>query len=187
MISNMAKWPPYTCVAAFVYHSLEMMDIETDPAAVARELHIRVSAQSYNPFGLQTEEFPLSWGLSAKDARIYISRFLHNISPGLSFRHVRLSQIPYQMFEETITSLLDNKCVVGIGYDFADVDRSVRPNRHVSFIIQRKQSLITKDYYDNTGGTELSFSLAQLIRSSSKIDDGLWIIGPGQNIDTTLT
>src|SRR6187401_2851412 len=127
-------WPPYTCVACFVFKSLQAFGIKIDQMTIAKEIKTKVPPNIRNPFKLETTDNKLEWGLSRSNALVTINIFLNKKTSYLRFKHIYLNTIPFQMHEDVTTELLERQLQVGIGYDFSDIDNKAGLNKHVSFI-----------------------------------------------------
>ena len=177
---NNETWPLYTCTACFVFNALKSFGVIIEPEKVAKSLNIRVPIDVANPFGLTTTEDANQYGLTTIEAKTNIRHLLSEHAPLLIFKHLPLSEILYQMYEETIDHYLNAGFQVGIGYDYSDLSNDSKVNRHVSFISRGNGYRIT-DYYEDQKGMEIGLTIAKLIWSSSKIQDGLWLIGKQNN------
>lgn len=179
-----AEWPPYTCVACYVYNSLRLFNIHEDKRNIAKALKIKVPKKSDNPFDLEETDKKIKWGVTVDNAKQRIDKLLKNVAPYLGFRHIPLNMIPYQMYEEVIAECLANGLKIGIGYDFAIINSSNSIIRHVSFLNKEENRFVIEDYYIKESGLKFEFSFSDVIKSIRKVEDGFWLIGKKEFLTT---
>jgi hypothetical protein len=180
------EWPPYTCVATYVYECLKRFGIKTEPRIVAQSLKIKIPTNCRNPLGLVVTEDSNSWGIQTKDVVPLINNLLIQLNSDLQFRHIPLNVIPYQMYEEVLDEFFKKSVLVGVGFDFSDVDGSAFSNKHVSLVIRKDNKYLIEDYYEDSNGKILPINFREIIRSAQTIHDGYWLIGKKDTIFTTI-
>ncbi len=166
--------------------SLQNFNLQKDQACLSRAINVKVSENTKNPFKLVTTSEPLSYGLNADEAQKTINNYLKFEKTGLEFRHLPLNLIPYQMYQDVIAAYIEKGVQVGIGYDFSDADKTVGFNKHISFVRGEGNGLFVIDFYDDNKGKYVNLSIDEIIRSSMKIRDGLWLIGKPENLTTAI-
>jgi len=180
-------WPPYTCVATYVFESLRYNNILVDKQGLAKDLGIKVSPLVSNPYQLPTTQNSLEFGLSAADSIVAINRILSDLGSGLSFRHIKFSTIPFQMFEETFSELSKEKLIVGIGFDFSIISGNDQVNKHVAFLKKfGSEQIEIIDYYEANEGITYMVERNLFLKNVFGINDGFWVIGKKEQLKNSI-
>lgn len=183
---NTSLWPPYTCVACFFFNGLKEFGIDVSPNEIAKRLETKVPKKILNPFNLEESDDERVWGVSVETAKTRIENILAEKAPHLQFKHIPLSTIPYQMYEEVASELFEKKAIVGIGYNFSDFTEADGINRHVSILRKREGIFILEDFYISTTSTILNIKWNALIASAAKIHDGFWVLGEAGKVSSSI-
>lgn len=185
-ISDM-NWPPHCCVPAYVVAALSAFGFKVrDNAAVARELGILVGPDDLNPWQLPVTALPDARGIAPADAIARIPALIRRYHSSLSFRHLRFSHIPCEMYREVFIDAR-SRCCVGVGFSYSRLITGDANCRHVTRLEPgdtENQAFIVDD---SAKGESHSVSWDSLEAAVRAANDGFWIIGSRADLELRYT
>jgi hypothetical protein len=155
------------------------------PAVLPGILGVRVRDGQDNPLCLGLADPSTPAGLRADDADSAINRLFRELDSSLRFRRVALQSISMGLWEDVLDTALDRGAVVGLGVSFGVLrDHAIqRSTQHVVRVLARRAREL--ELFDDSGETTPArFSVATERASAAMlaIPDGLWMIGPEQDL-----
>lgn len=180
-------WPPCCCVAALVAAALIEFGYRTiDRASLARKLGTRVGPEDENPWHLIVEADPKLRGVSAVDAQTRIPSVLKEFDQHLSFCLVPFRMVTLGLYPELLDEADTKGCVVGVGFNYSSLVGHVGQHLHVSRICRTRdpRQVLLVDDSDGLPARQSKVDWRDLEDAVHLIDDGLWILGPEEAIDS---
>src|SRR5208337_438145 len=176
-------WPPQCCVPAFLYAALKSNGVAVKPpAALPARLGVRVSPGDANPFKLPVAIPPEPSGVTVAEITKRITAILQQLNPDLGFRHLRLKEIPFELYEVFLEKALRIGLTVGVGVNYANflsARRSRDPTLHVFRVISVITNTVT--LFDDSGECKPGKVIENWVtieRAALSADDGFWLVGP---------
>lgn len=181
-------WPPQCCVAAFVHAAFVQFGVECPyPETIPGILGVRVRPDQPNPLGLALADALHPAGIRGADAEREINRMCREIGSPLRLRRVPFGTIVEELWMDVLDDALSRRAVVGLGVDYHTLMTTESPERsaqHVLRVLERLEE--TLSLFDDSGeSVPPSFTVdpAQVRVASRRINDGLWIMNPGKDLN----
>jgi hypothetical protein len=175
------RWPPRCCVPAFLFAALSTRKIVIrEPQLLARALGVKVAKGDANPLDLPIAQPSEPSGVSSSHAAQTISNFLRDMNSPIRFRHIKLNEITFGLYEDVLGEALKRGVAAGIGVDCANLyaDQAMETSLHVFRVVRLKANEITLvDDSHETRPSEFTLPWIRAERASLAASDGFWLVG----------
>jgi hypothetical protein len=181
------EWPPQCCVPAFLNAALLAHKVPVvAPAVLPGMLGVRVAPGDVNPLELPVARPSEPPGVTADDASKAIAAILRDLDAPIRFRHVRLKEITFELYENVLEEALRRGLTVGVGVDYAKLAATPR---HVSALhvfritrIMRGEVTLFDDSRE-CKPSNIHTPWIMVEAAALAVNDGFWLIGPPSDLN----